>query len=297
MLALVCSTQGQSIANAALVSLDDFETSTHATADRKIAGSVGIPFYLANSGEAAATAKIEFDSELNSNALVVRPPTANTSSPIVGLLPGVGYLSQNGDSLLLSFRFRFLNPSATSGNANNFRFGVYYGNRNSTPVDGQSELSANVAGYLVQFGDSAQSAGSLMQKETGKLPPILGGSTDRSAISTPPTVGLPAITDTKFHTVEFSLTRLTLSTIGLSLKVDDQTPITAVENFVLYSQLNQIAFSNGFVSNSMQFAIDDVRVDAGNFIFNPVPEPSWISACFVIGMLALVKYRICVPCY
>jgi hypothetical protein len=263
-------------ASAAIVVNDDFSAATHPTGFRSVASGLGIPYWLAKAGTSAIV------SESGNNVLSVTGITTD-SSPVVGLLPGTASLSNVGDTINLSIKFRFQN-SPTSNNGN-FRFGL--NSSTGTPItgDGQTTTSDNDLGYYVQFGNAAQTTNNLFFNESGTLTSILSGL-DRVNIAAS---AVPAaITDTVFHTATLILTRSSLTNIGLSLSIDGGTAVTGTTT-TLYTSFDELSFSNGFQATNLNYSIDDVVLNASNFTA-AIPEPSLIGLG-VAGVLGCCAFR------
>jgi hypothetical protein len=277
---------GSTASAAFVIANDGFETDTHPTGFRTVAvaspvpGNNGIRFFTVKDPN-AASASITNDVVLGSNALVVNNTPNSTSFPIVGNLPLFPTLNNVNDNVTLTFRFRFLNAPTSAPSNSAFRFGIY--SSNGTPVTGDNQIGAsdNDQGYYVQIGDADQVVNNLFYRESGGTSPILGG-TDRSTGNA--SAGVAGITDTNAHTAAFSITRTDAATYRLALSIDGGTPVT-MNAGTPYTQFDQIAFSNGFGNPAMNFAIDDVRIEATAYA---IPEPASLSLAAIgaIGLLA-----------
>jgi len=266
-------------AGAVPVLSDGFEAATHPTGFRTVAAAPGAPFWVTKGS--GGTAFLAADGTFASQALTITNTTTATNYPVVAPFGGFSTLTNLGDSINLTFKFRFLNQeSATDSNAN-FRFGIETSQGTFVTADGQTSTSDNDKGFYVQIGDAAQTTNNLFYQENGGATSILSGS-DRDVVSASSTV--PAIADNAVHTVSFTLTR-NASTIGLSLSIDGGTAVTGTSANASIASFDEIAFSNGFATTSMNFAIDDVVVTATNFTV-PEPATAGLIALGAVGALA-----------
>ncbi len=269
---------------------DGFEISTHPTGFRSVAtssaapGANGIPFYAVKG--AGGTSTIVADGAFGGNALDVSGTTVSTNYPVVGLLPIYPTLTNVGDTVSLSFRFRFTNQGTATAANSNLRFGLHSSAGTTVSGDGQTSTSDNDVGYYVQIGDAAHTAtDTLFFNENGGTTTILSG-TDRSSIAASSLVG--GIANNNVHAVLFTLTRSSPTAIGLSLSIDGGTAVTGSSTSNLRTLFDQVSFSNSFVLNPMQYRIDDVEINATSF---QVPEPSFVAMAMGVPMLLLRRRR------
>ena len=265
-------------AGAAIVITDGFEAATHPTGFRSVATAPGVPFWATKSTN--GTASLVADGTFGSQALTVTSTTA-TNYPVVAPFGGFSTLTNVGDTVNLSFKFRFTNQgTATPSNAN-FRFGIEGSQGTFVTADGQTATSDDDKGFYVQIGDTAQATNNLFYQENGGTTSILSGG-DRTIVTASNTVA--GLADNAIHTASLTLTR-NAGTIGLSLSIDGGAAVTGTSSNASIASFDEIAFSNGFATTSMNFAIDDVSVTATNFAV-PEPATAGLIALGAVGALA-----------
>ena len=252
---------------------DGFELTTHPSGFRTVATSPGIPFYMGRSPDGSNTALLTTDNTAGFTGTVFSingSTAAATNFPAIGLLPTTALLTTVGDTLTLSFSFRFTNSPSMNQGA--FRFGLFDSNGTSLTADGPVATTDNDRGYYAMVGSagSLPGSGNVLFVENGGVSPILGG-TDRVA-TTANNNGV-SISDNLVHTVSLTLTRTSLTAMGMSTTIDSTT--TTGSFVTLWTSFDEIGFGNTFAATNTQFNIDNVKVTATSVI----PEPSTVALC------------------
>lgn len=271
-------------AGAAVVVSDSFETATHPTGDRTVAAGQGVQWFVRN--PTGGSAVIGSDATFGSNALAVtNTSTSAVSYPVTAPLGGVATLANVGDSITVSFSFRFLNAGSVNDGNSNFRFGIHNSMGAPPSADGQQSNTDNDQGYYAAIGDAAQGTAGLFYNEAGGTAPILGG-TDRANVAA--SAGVAAITDANVHTAALTLTRTDATHVGLSLTIDGGAAVTGSDSTAnLRTTFDEISFGDAFISGTqLNFALDNVQVDATAFT---VPEPGALGLAAAAGLLARRK--------
>lgn len=242
------------------------------------------------------TLSVGVDGTLGSSALTYTPGA--TFRPIAGLLPSTVSLTDVGDYIELTFRFRFL--STPGDQAGGLRFGLEADN--ATPVTGdENTFSDPGAGSPVYTNPSKDDQGYYFNLSTGTTTPTHqiwrenggtaapAGGTDRTQLGANATTPIFA-KDTAAHTGALRITR-TAAGVDVSAGVDGTTYITRSDSAAgFYTNFNEVVFSTANNTNSL--ILDDVQVD----YVAAVPEPStWallaagLTAC-VVGLLRRARH-------
>lgn len=272
-------------ASAAPITLvnDTFDTATHPTGFRTVAAGSGVPFYT----RAAGTAAIVNDAGLGSDALNVldTDSSTGTSMPLIAPLPQTVTLNTVGDSVTLSFRFRYTTNGTAPAGGNNFRFGLF--SSSGTPITGDNTAETdNDIGYYAGIGSggTTPATNAIFYEETGGIGNILGG-TDRTSIVASTNTGL-GLNNNSPHTASLTLTR-TASGVQLALSIDGAAAITGTDTSTLRTSFDQIAFGGAFATVGNGEVIDDVQVT-----YNAVPEPAALgTVALAVGATAIRRRR------
>jgi hypothetical protein len=268
------------VANGSIIFSDGFGTDTHP------GGALNSPSHGVNSSgfnvftryATGGTVVIGNDTPLASAVLNIADTdgTAATAFPVILNFPHRLTISNVGEQISLSFRFRYIN-NTSSANANNFRFGLF-GN-NGTPVTDNGQIaSADDFGYYAAIGSggSTPANNSVLFRENGGTDPILGG-TDRVNLSVTDATGT-GLNDNNVHTALLTLTRASATSVSVSLSLDGGPAYTSTDTGAapgsIRTSFDSIGFGNGFTTTGLQYAIDDVVVTG-------VPEPTALGLAAV----------------
>jgi len=272
---------------AAVTITDDFEEASHPGSSLTAVGSTsGIAFYQPNyTGPGVPSpGTVTIDSGgITGRSLRITDTdggsTFNTSA--VGLLPGTASLANVNDTLSATFTFRI---TTTSGEPL-FRFGFY--NSNGSAITGSDPGAVNDNGFYFSLLAAGSAAGSLFYQENGGTSPILGG-TDRSTITASGPSGAYTTGAGTSHTVTYTLTRTSTTTIGVSLVVDGGSAITGSQTTSNPLLFDEIAIGSNFNTTNQNMFIDNLSITASTF--TTVPEPSRMIL-LALGAVSLVWRR------
>lgn len=276
MLAGLAAAISGGTASGAIVFADGFGTDTHpgGALNSPSHGVTSSGFNIYTRYATGGTATIVNDATLASDALSVADTdgTAATAFPIVLNFPHRLSISNVGEQISLSFRFRYLN-NGSSANANNFRFGLF-GNNDTQVTDNGQTTSADDFGYYAAIGSGNQTPAttSLLFRENGGTDPITA-ATDRVNLPVTSATGT-GLNDNNVHTALLTLTRASASSVDVSLSIDGGPAYTATDTGTapgtIRTTFDLVAIGTGFGATGLQYAVDDVTVTG-------VPEPTAVG--------------------
>lgn len=265
---------------------DGFELATHPTGFRSVAVAPGVSFIQpdVNTGTASLVTDDNMGNPVGNKALSVISTSTSTSHVLTAYLGGTISLANVNDTMTLSFKVRMTNtPTAINSG---FRFGLFGTNGTVGLAEGSGLTNPNNdTGYYATLGVSGTTpaANNFLWAESGGTTPILAGG-DRVAINS---AAGPTLNDALVHTVSFTVTRATSTTMNVSFSFDGGPAISGTTT-TLYTSFDEIAISNGFQAVPTTYNIDDVLLEASNFTL--VPEPS-VAGLAGLGLLSLLRRR------
>lgn len=187
-----------------------------------------------------------------------------------GLLAGIPPRTlADGDSLTLFFDWRFTGTTGLN-QSKNLRFGFHSSNGTATTADGNT-TSDNDKGYFVGTNPgAAASTGTILHRENGNSPAILGGN-DWVTLGT---AGTSVNAGTSPH-----LGALTVRRVGTALQVTssiDNLPVaTGTDNSPVTYTFDEVAVSLAGATLPSPMRIDNVQVDYSPAV-SSAPPPGWV---------------------
>lgn len=274
---------------AAIIVSDDFGDTAHPGNLPGTAISPAIPFLIPSDGTV-----------FNGSVTVPNDPTfgrvlrlddgdtaAGTTTAAVGELPGTAFLTTAGDTVNISFKFRFTSTSA----ANTFRFGLF----NSMGTSAAGTGSHNDIGYYINMPEVGATASNVFFRENSGTTPAMGGGDRTNYASNAALAALGTLGASDLYSVTLSLTRTATNinfSLGIAAGAGPTSTYTATTNSSLISSFDEIMFNTAFnstTSGGTDLIIDDLVIDASNF--TPIPEPSSAMLAALTGAGLLFRRR------
>ena len=214
--------------------------------------------------------------------------SASTTTAAVGVLPGSVLLSNAGDTVTVSFKFRF----TVTSSANTFRFGLF----NSVGTSAAGTGSHNDIGYYVSLPEAGSGGvtNSTFYRENSGTNPAMGGGDRTNYVSSAVIPALTALGASELYSLSLTLTRTSTNinfSLGIAAGAGPATTYTATTNASLITSFDEIMFNSGFnnaTSGGTDLIIDDLMIDASNFV---VPEPSTALLTAFAGVGLLFRRR------
>jgi len=187
------------------------------------------------------------------NALEITPPATGTRG-VVAQLPSSMTLHEDGDTITLSFRWRFTGTTALN-QSQRLRFGLYTTAATPTVADNADTPRYNDVGYYAATNPGAAGTNTALYRELAG--DELTGGTNFTSITA--TAGASINAGTTPHTALMTLVR-SGSSVNISVSIDGLTPATSTLTALTTFSFDEIAFSLGGGSLSSPMRIDDVQV-------------------------------------
>lgn len=214
----------------------------------------------------------------NGKALNIDTPTFTTSRSnfipthfAVGTFAPVSLGNEVGDTLYLSFDFRFTTKPSTSATSSQFpvyrrgafRFGLY--NSASTPVTSNilaplvnsSTPIEDDGGYFVLVGLAGTNSLLLCKENFNSGDTITGGY---GSVQLTSTTSVPTIDDTARHTAVLTIMRLDSQTVRISTSIDGLLIKTVDSGSEIITSFDEIAVRSVF--SDLDVIIDNVILQA-----------------------------------
>ncbi|WAC18811.1 PEP-CTERM sorting domain-containing protein [Luteolibacter sp. SL250] len=219
------------------------------------------------------------------NALVMERAGAGTivNRGIIGVLTNGITLSNPGDTVTLSFSFRFTTTASSTSpfsDTEGFTFGFY--NSNGTPVSANgSSASDNDLGYRAEFGSGTDSwVGIAREANFTTAAGGVGTGTDGVQMTVVDPVAV-SIGDFLPRTGSITLTYNSPTDMGISVSYNGNVVGTATNNAPI-TTFDEVVFSQG---GGNGFLLDNVVVTSN------VPEPGSVALMALGGVLCAAGYR------
>ncbi|RYD23510.1 MAG: PEP-CTERM sorting domain-containing protein, partial [Verrucomicrobiaceae bacterium] len=212
-----------------------------------------------------------------------RTGAAIVNRGIVGTLSQSITLANPGDTLTLSFKFRFTTTAGSTEPYNadgGFTFGFYNSN-NTAVIENDSTASDNDFGFRGEFGSGTTGRVAIF-KETNVSTSGggLGTGTDGGAVTVNNGVNV-AVGDFLPHTASLTLTYNSPTDMGISLTYDGNA-VGSGTSTVPFFTFDEVVFSQG---GGNGFLLDDVVVSS------TVPEPGSVAFVALGGVLCAAGCR------
>ena len=216
------------------------------------------------------------------NALsMFRTATGMTNRGIVGTLSQPLTLAAPGDTITLSFSFRFISTGGSTSPADavgGFTFGLY--NSNGTVVTANNaSTSDNDSGFRGEFGSGAEEAVAIF-KEINSGAGGLGTGIDGGTVTVINPVNVQ-VNDFLPHTGSITLTYNSPTDLAIALMYDGAA-VGSGTSSVPFLTFDEIVFSQG---GGNGFNLDNVVVESN------IPEPGTAALMGLCAILGLAGHR------
>lgn len=274
------------ISSAAIIVSDDFGDTAHPGNQPGTATSPALSFLIPSGGTTFA-GNVTIPNNATFGRVLQLADTdssAGTTTAAVGVLPGTAYLTNTGDTLSVTLKFRF---TSTTG-AETFRLGLF--NSNSTSATGTG--SDDDTGYYLNIAAAGSATTALFFRENSGTSPAMGGTDRTNYTSNAALPVLGTLSSSELYTLSFTLVR-TESGINLAMSIaagsGATTTYTASATTALITSFDEVMFNSAFNgSGQTNLIIDDLIVDASNFV--PIPEPS-VALLSIVGAGLLFRRK------